>query len=121
MSKTEKLIVILIVLVVIAAGYWFYTRITKTNAEKQMERFQRALDIWKAKIKRAHTEKVPGWEGWYIPPGPWREKALADVHAAALWQIKLHQPELIPDGYEIAETTGGANGTTLGLLTDLGF
>lgn len=94
-----------------ALGYFIYTRFLTSQSERSMARFNQALAIWKRKIERAHKEIVPGWEDWYIPPGPLRQQALSRVHEAALWQIRQNEPHLIPQGYHIID-----NGERLAVL-----
>lgn len=114
-SKTDRVLTLLLVGIFGFAGYYIYQNYLRTQADKEMSRFQNALRVWEQKIIAATINVVPGWEGWYRPPGPERQKALQEVKQAALWQVNINQREIIPAGYEITEV-GGENGISLGLL-----
>ena len=114
-TKTQKLLTLIGIGVLAAIGWFVYKRYLQSEQSKQMEKFQNALGVWMAKIRQAHQVLTPGWEGWYIPEGPARQAALGRVKSAALWQIRIHEPHLIPAGYEIAETAQGGS-IQLGLL-----
>lgn len=102
--KSEKLITLAIIAGLAIGGYFFYMRFMRSEAEKKMSAFNQALKIWQKKIERAITTLTPGWEKWYRPAGPLREIALKQAQQAAIWQIKINQPELIPPGYQVIDT-----------------
>lgn len=118
MNKTDKLINLAIVLGLGAGVYFLVTFIMRQKEEKavaegnatqqeQLRVFNRALTIWIKKIKRAQYNKIEGWEDWYEPIESRRKYLDKNRRAAALHQISIHSPELIPEGYSIYDNGDG--------------
>lgn len=107
MDKTQKLVTLVVTAALLALGWYFYKKYTATEQEKQLNRFNRELKAWMTKIKRAMSDPTFWPEHkWYIANPSIREWASSpeQLRATALYQIQIHQPELIPQGYSIADT-----------------